>query len=130
VKLLIDEMYSAVIAERLRDLGHDVISAQERDDLRSRPDHEIFQLMQAERQVIVTNNHRHFAPLVNAALQGGEPLVGVIFTADRSLPRNKATIPRMVALLDELLGRYHDGDILGMGIAWLAPHNQPLQSGS
>jgi hypothetical protein len=36
----------------------------------------------------------------------------------------------MVALLDELLGRYHDGDILGMGIAWLAPHNQPLQSGS
>lgn len=122
MRLLIDEMYSPEIAERLRDLGHDVISAQERDDLHSRPDHELFQLMQAERRVIVTNNHRHFAPLANAALQGGEPLVGVIFTADRSLPRNRATVPTMVALLDALLGRYRDADILDIGIAWLAPH--------
>lgn len=119
MKLLIDEMYSPAVAEQLRDRGHDVVSAHERPELRSAPDAEIFRLMQSERRAIVTNNHRHFAPLAIAALQAGEICYGVVFTADRSLPRNARTIPVLVELLAELLRRHRRNEKLPAGIAWL-----------
>lgn len=121
MKLLLDEMYSPEIAERLRDLGHDVISAHERDDLAATDDQEIFRLMQHEERVIVTNNHRDFAPLAHAALQAGESIAGLLFTSDRSLPRAKRTISVMVELLDELLKRHQRNEALPTGVAWLAP---------
>jgi predicted nuclease of predicted toxin-antitoxin system len=123
VKLLIDEMYSPAVAERLRDRGHDAVSAQESPELRSAPDVDVFRLMQLERRVIVTNNHRHFVPLANAALRNGETFHGVVFTADRSLSRNKRTIPVMVDLLDELLNRHRGDEKLAAGIEWLAPRS-------
>lgn len=128
MKLLIDEMYSPEIAEQLRGLGHDTVSAQERPELRSASDPDIFRLMQLEQRVIVTNNHRDFAPLANAALQGGETFHGILFTADRSLPRNKQTIPTMVALLDDLLIRHRGTDTLPSGIEWLL--RGPADTGS
>jgi predicted nuclease of predicted toxin-antitoxin system len=121
VKLLLDEMYSPEIAENLRDLGYDVISAHERDDLAATDDQEIFRLMQHEERVIVTNNHRDFAPLANAALQARESFSGLVFTSDRSLPRTKQTIPVMVELLDELLKQHRNTEALPTAIAWLAP---------
>jgi predicted nuclease of predicted toxin-antitoxin system len=124
VRLLLDEMCSPEIAEQLRDLGHDVVSAQERLDLRSALDSDIFQVMQLEQRVIVTNNDRHFAPLANGALQAGETFHGLIFTSDRSLPRAKRTIPTMVELLDQLLKRHRHDETLPTGIEWLA-HRQP-----
>src|SRR5579884_1479627 len=99
-------MYSPEIAERLRDLGHDVISAQERLDLASTSDREIFSLMEAEGRAIVTNNHRDYAPIANAWLQTHAPFFGVIFTADKSLPRTKRTIPVMVDLLAGMLEQH------------------------
>jgi hypothetical protein len=62
VKLLLDEMYSPEIGENLRDLGYDVISAHERDDLAATDDQEIFRLMQHEERVIVTNKRQIAAP--------------------------------------------------------------------
>jgi hypothetical protein len=125
VKLLIDEMYSPAVAEQLRERGHDVVSAHERPDLRSAPDRDIFGLMQSEQRAILTNNHRHFAPLASAALQAGETCHGVVFTADRSLPRNARTIPILVELLDELLERHRRDERLPAGIAWLTPGRAP-----
>ncbi len=121
MRLLLDEMYSPQIAEQLRDLRHDVVSAQERRDLKAAPDRDVFRLMQLEQRVIVTNNHRHFAPLANAALQAGEIFHGILFTSDRSLPRNKRTVPVMVELLDRFLNRHRDAETLPTGIEWLAP---------
>jgi predicted nuclease of predicted toxin-antitoxin system len=121
VKLLLDEMYSPEIAEQLRGLGHDVISAQERHELESSPDLDIFRMMQLEQRVIVTNDHRHLAPLANAALQAGETFHGIVFTADRSLPRSKRKIPAMVELLDESLNRHRHVEKLPSGIQWLVP---------
>ena len=106
MRLLIDGMYSPEIAERLRELGHDTISAIERDDLKATPDADIFRLMQQEGRVIVTNNHRDYAPLANTALQAGEVFCGIIFTSDRSMPRSKRTIPAITHLLDDLLNRH------------------------
>jgi predicted nuclease of predicted toxin-antitoxin system len=119
VKLLIDEMYSPEIAEQLRDRGHDVVSAYERPELAAALDTDIFHLMQVERRVILTNNHRHFAPLANAALQAGETLHGIVFTADRSLPRDRKPIPLLIELLDEFLNAHHEDEKLATGIEWI-----------
>lgn len=121
MKLLIDEMYSPEVAERLRDRGHDAVSAQERTDLTAAADADVVRLMQLERRVIVTNNHRHFAPLAHVALQGGETFHGILFTSDKSLPRSKRKIPVMVDLLEELLKRHRGDEKLAAGIEWLAP---------
>ena len=121
MRLLLDEMYSPQIAEQLRALGHDAVSAHERSEFRSAPDPDLFRFMQLEQRVIVTNNHRHFAPLANAALQAGESFHGIVFTADRSLPRNKRTIPVIVDLLDDRLNRHRAVDKLSTGIEWLLP---------
>lgn len=119
MRLLLDEMYSPEVAARLRALGHDVISAIERDDLRATPDTDIFRLMQIEGRVIVTNNHRDYAPLANAALQAREVFYGIVFTSDRSVPRSKIAIPMITQLLDRLLSRHRHEEALGVGIAWL-----------
>lgn len=121
MKLLIDEMYSPEIAVQLRGLGHDVVTAHERSDLSSALDADIFQSMQLEQRVILTNNHRDFAPLANAALQARETLHGIVFTADRSLPRDKRTISIMVELLDAFLNDHHQDEKLATGIEWLVP---------
>lgn len=121
MRLLLDEMYSPEIAAKLRELGHDAISAIERDDLKATPDADIFRLMQHEGRVIVTNNHRDYAPLANAALQGEEVFNGIVFTSDRSVPRTKHMIPVMTDLLDDLLNRQRHEEILAAGIAWLVP---------
>jgi predicted nuclease of predicted toxin-antitoxin system len=76
LKLLLDEMYSRDIAAGLRERGRDVASASERDDLRSAADTVIFEAMQAEARVIVTNNVRDFMPLAQRALQSGSIFTG------------------------------------------------------
>jgi hypothetical protein len=43
VKLLVDEMISAVVAAQLRTRGHDVEAVSERRDLRRLPDGELFE---------------------------------------------------------------------------------------
>lgn len=121
MRLLLDEMYSPEIAGRLRDLGHDAISAIDRGDLRATPDADIFRLMQQEGRVIVTDNHRDYAPLANAALQAREVFCGIIFTSDRSMPRSKRSLPAMTHLLDDLLSRHRHEEVLAAGIVWLAP---------
>lgn len=121
MRLLIDEMYSPEVAERLRDLRHDAISAHDRDDLQAAPDQDIFRLMQQEGRVIVTNNHRDYAPLANAALQARDDFFGLVYTSDKSLPRNKKTIPRMVERLSDLLNRHGSEEQLPTGIEWLSP---------
>lgn len=125
MRLLLDEMYSPEIAERLRDLGHDALSAFERDDLKATPDADIFRLMQREGRVIVTNNHRDYAPLANAALQAAEAFFGIVFTSDRSIPRSKRTIPEITRLLDDLLRRQRDEERLAGGIVWLVADADP-----
>jgi len=122
MKLLTDEMYSPEIAEQLRVLGHDVVSAQERADLRSVEDDDVFRRAQLESRVILTNNHRDYAPLVKHALEAGEPFCGIIFTADRSMPRNRATIPTFVARLRALLDQHRDVEQLSSGVIWLSAY--------
>jgi predicted nuclease of predicted toxin-antitoxin system len=121
LKLLLDEMYASDIAEALRERGRDVASASERDDLRSASDLVIFEAMQAEARVIVTNNVRDFVPLAQQALQSGSTFYGIVFTSDKSLPRNKANVGTFVSLLDVLMATHVAEERLPAGIEWLTP---------
>ena len=56
VKLLLDEMLSPVIAQQLRDLGHDVESVAGHPAREALSDVEVMALARAERRAVVTNN--------------------------------------------------------------------------
>lgn len=59
MRLLLDEMFPATIAGRLRvEHGHDVSGASERDDLRGLADTDLFAASQSEERAIVTENVR------------------------------------------------------------------------
>ena len=120
MRLLLDEMYSPTIAAVLRERGHDAISAAERDDLRSATDAAIFDVMQDESRAIVTNNVRDFVPLAQRALQSGATFCGIIFTSERSVPRNRASSGNLIALLEALLVA-HPEEAVPAGVIWLTP---------
>jgi hypothetical protein len=104
VKLLLDEMWTYVIAEQLRRRGHDVVAVVEREDLAGKTDRDIFKAAQREQRVIVTDNEDDFCSIVAAELSRGHAHVGVIYTPGRRYSRHDAAIiGRMVNGLMKLL---------------------------
>ena len=107
MKLLLDEMYSATVAEQLRGRGHDVVSIHDAEfrSLEGAPDEEVFAAAIAEERAIVTENVPDFRRLEAEALASDEPTPGLIFTTNRQFPRgDPATVGRLVLALDALLG--------------------------
>jgi len=106
VKLLLDEMYAAVIAEQLRRRGHDVVSIRESDYqwLEGVSDGEVCAAALAESRAIVTENVPDFRRLEADALARGEPHPALIFTTGRLFPRGApSTLGRLVVALDALV---------------------------
>ena len=89
VRLLLDEMFSPVIAAALRDLGHDVAAAAEQPALRAMTDEEVFARAAAQRQWLLTENVKDFQPVLQQALQAGTPTAGLLFTSSRTFPRSR-----------------------------------------
>jgi len=119
VKLLIDEMYPAVIAEQVRRRGHDATAVTERHELRALSDGAIFRLCQQERRAVVTENVADFIPLADDADQRGEPHHGLVLVDPAKYPRgNRRTIGRLVTALDGLLAD-RPGDQPRSGRDWL-----------
>jgi hypothetical protein len=119
VRLLLDEHYSPRIAAELRERGHDVVSAAERDDLRGFGDRELWNLAAAEGRALMTENAADFMPLVREAAAGGERHFGVVFTSPRSLPRSLGTIGVYVERLDSFLLEHSALDALADKAHWL-----------
>jgi len=106
VKLLLDEMYAAVVAEQLRARGHDVVSIHDPDyrRLEGALDAEVFAAALAENRAVVTENVPDFHRLEAEALARGEQHAGLIFTTNRQFPRgDPATIGRLVLALEKLV---------------------------
>jgi hypothetical protein len=113
VRLLLDAHYSPKVAEQLSARGHDVMAAVADEDLRQLPDRELFAYAVTERRVLVTNDVADFIALAQQAAAAGEHHFGLVFTSDRSLPRSKGGIGRLVRALDEL------GDVAADATVWL-----------
>lgn len=113
MRLLLDEHYNCAIAEELRQRGVDAVAIQhERPDLEGQDDDVVLRTATAERRVVVTNNVRDFAPLVEDFGLRGETHFGVIFTDDETFPRTQPGIGLIVRALAGFVQSTEDDDLL------------------
>lgn len=106
MKLLLDEMFSGVLAQQLRRRGHDVVGIQDPGcaRLQGASDRDVFEAALAEHRTIVTEDVSGFRSLEISAVAEGRAVPHFIFTTDRQFPRGEpATLGRLVRALDELL---------------------------
>ncbi len=100
MKLLLDEHFDYVIAEQLSRRGVDAVAiSKDRPNLAGHDDDAVLRAANAEGRVVVTNNVRDFAPLVDGFGLAGEQQYGVLFTDDDTFPRGEAGIGLLVRSL-------------------------------
>jgi predicted nuclease of predicted toxin-antitoxin system len=119
LKLLLDEMLSAVIAEQLRARGHDVEAINRHPQREALSDSRVLDLARAEHRAIVTNNLVDFRVLHHEAITPGGPgHFGMVFMAG-NYRRTKADIGRIVAALEAKLEQFPGESHLADGETWL-----------
>lgn len=123
MRLLLDEMYPAAIAEALRAGGHDAIAVQEDGMLRELSDEALFAVAQEQRRALVSENVKDFMPIHSARQAQGEPHHGLIFTTNRSFPRHhKAFIGALARALERFLaGQEVGAPEPSSAVHWLRP---------
>lgn len=113
MRLLLDEHFDYAIADQLRRLAVDAIAVKrERPDLEGQDDDVILRTASAERRVVVTNNVRDYAPLVEDFGLRGETHFGVLFTDDETFPRSDAGVGLLVRALAAFVEGAHDDDLV------------------
>ena len=105
MKLLVDEMYSPILARRLRDEhAADAVSVLDRSDLRGRPDEAIFEVAQLESRTILTENVPDFLRLARNHAAAGGLHHGLLLTTNRRFPRSRpSTTARLVEATADVL---------------------------
>jgi hypothetical protein len=119
LRLLLDEHYSRVIAEQLRQRGHDVVAVTERPELVGLADADLFALMPAERRAIVTENWGDYQRELTNAAAYGITHFGILFTSRTRLQRARHTSGLFVRVLDDFLARHPAEDALANSYRWL-----------
>jgi uncharacterized protein DUF5615 len=117
--LLLDEMFSPRIAERLRALGVDCVAVAEDVVLSSQDDPVVLEAALADGRVLVTNNVVDFEPLRQQRAASDQPVPPLVYTSEAAFPRNRKFIGRIVEALEYTAKNrlvHASGDVL-----WLAP---------
>lgn len=114
MKLLLDEMISPKIARELRCRGDFDVQAikGDRPDLEAVADREFVRRIATEQRTLVTNDVLDFQLIHNQMVAAGEEHYGLIFTSDSTMPRNKASIPLWVRVLEGVLAEHSADDAL------------------
>jgi predicted nuclease of predicted toxin-antitoxin system len=99
VRLLLDEMLSAAIAEQLRDRGHDAIAVDESLSLRGLPDGDLFAHAQREQRALATYNRDDFLVLDREYRDRGSNHHGIVILNPRRFSQGKSTIGKLVVAL-------------------------------
>jgi len=102
VKLVLDHHYSCLIAQELRERGHDVVTAGEQGR-EGEDDEPLLDLCASDRRALLTNNVADFAVIARQWQSQGRSHQGLVFTSDHSMPRSRNTIGRYVELLAVLV---------------------------
>jgi hypothetical protein len=116
VKLLLDEMISAAVAEQLRVRERDVEAVSERRELRGLVDEDLFEYAQAAERSVVTYNRDDFLELDRRFRSQGRNHSGIVILNPRRFPQGPASIGPLVKSLDELIA---DGPRYQSFIHWL-----------
>lgn len=117
MKLLLDEMFSPLIAAQLGARGHDVIAIKERDEWHGLSDPDVVALARTEQRAVVTANLRDFRPL-HAELVATEGHAGMVFVPTR-FPLTSAATGQIVAALESRLAEYPGDEDLTNGETWI-----------
>jgi predicted nuclease of predicted toxin-antitoxin system len=106
VRLILDEMFTAAIAEQLRARGHDVISVHEPTlgAVEGISDADLFALAAREGRLLVTEDVSDFRRLERDAHAQGLPAPRLVFATNHQFPRgHPRSLGRLVTALDELM---------------------------
>lgn len=102
MRLALDHHYSPLIAQELRDRGHDVVAAVE-VGWEAEDDEPLLDLCTDDRRVLLTNNVADFAVIARRWQTEGRQHRGLVFTSDASLPRGRDLIGRYVDEIASLM---------------------------
>ncbi len=103
MKLLLDEMLPAAIAEQLRRRGHVVVAVAEQPELRGLPDPELFEHCTLEVRAIVTYNRDDYLELDRQYRSQERTHNGVVILNPRRFPQGAATIGALISSLETFL---------------------------
>jgi hypothetical protein len=103
--LLLDEMFSDTIAERLRAQGLDVIAVVGDRSLVSLPDDQVLAHAVAAGGVLVTANIRDFMPLDGQYRAAGQAHAGLILVSTKTFPQDRSYTSAVAGALAALLDK-------------------------
>lgn len=123
MRLLLDEMIGAVVAEQLRDRGHDVVAVQDPGcaHLRGLDDCVLLATADDESRAVVTDNVPDFYRCHQRRLEDGLSHHGLLFFTNDSFPRHRHDlfVGQVIAALERELVAQEKDDPSGW-IRWLA----------
>lgn len=123
MRLLLDEHCSPILAQALRDRGHDVVAVAERPDLTAASDRALLEAADREGRALLTNNARHLVPIATQRLGAGGSHAGLALTSDKSLPRSMDSIGLLISAIERLLAVHPADDALRDQMRWVVPHS-------
>ena len=103
MKLLLDEMLSAVVAERLRRRARDVEAVSERRELRGLTDRDLFEYAQGAERSLVTYNRDDFLELDRLYRGENRSHSGIVILNPRRFPQGPPSIGPLIASLERLI---------------------------
>lgn len=101
--LLLDEMFSDTIAQRLRATGHDVTSVVADPALVGLPDEQVLAHAAAAGLALVTANIKDFVPLDGRYRAAGQSHAGLILVSTKTFPQNRGFTAGVTSALAALL---------------------------
>ena len=113
--LLLDEMFSGIIAEQLRAKGHDVLTVVADPALVGLADDQILAHATAARRALVTANIKDFMPLDARYRAASQTHAGLILVSAKTFPQNRAFSAAITGALSALLdqpGQIQPGRVL------------------
>ena len=115
--LLLDEMFTPMLADHLCAEGFDVVAVAGHVTLAAASDEEMMRWAAIQGRRLVTENVKDFQPLAQSASERGEPAALVLFTRSRRFPRTRRNPSPLLDALRRWLSQ--PADHAGP-IAWLS----------
>jgi hypothetical protein len=101
--LLLDEMFSGIIAEQLRAKGHDVLAVVADPALVGLADDQILAHASAAKRALVTANIKDFIPLDARYRAASQTHAGLILVSARTFPQDRTFTAAIISALSALL---------------------------
>ena len=101
--LLLDEMFSGIIAEQLRAKGHDMLAAVADPALVGLADDQILAHAAAARRALVTANIKDFIPLDARYRAASQTHAGLILVSAKTFPQDRTFTAAIISALSALL---------------------------